>query len=72
MKEYTRTTWHVYDDCTLKVFEGHREILAFEMTPDQAIRMAADLIIKAQRIRKGAQNVDSRANDLHVADGDIM
>lgn len=52
MKEFLRPTWHVYDDCTLKIFERHREIMALELTPDQAIKMAADLIIAAQRMRQ--------------------
>ena len=48
-KEFLRPTWHVYDDCVLKVFSRHREIVAVELTPDQAIKLAADLIIAARR-----------------------
>jgi hypothetical protein len=45
MKEFLRPTWHVYDDCVLKVFERHREIMA--------LKMAADLIASARRMQAG-------------------
>jgi hypothetical protein len=53
MKEFLRPTWHVYDDCVLKVFERHREIMALELTPDQALKLAADLIASARRMQAG-------------------
>lgn len=49
-----KPTWHVYDDCTLKVFLRQDEMFSLEMTPDQAIKMATDLIIAAQRMRQKA------------------
>jgi len=52
MKEFLKTTWHVYDDCTLKIFERHREIMALDFTPDQATKLATDLLIAAQRMRQ--------------------
>ena len=52
MKEFLKPTWHVYDDCTLKVFLRQNEMFAIEMTPDEAIKMATDLIIAAQRMRQ--------------------
>jgi hypothetical protein len=54
MKEFFKPTWHVYDDCTLKVFERQREVLALELTPDQAIKLAVDLIIAARRMQSSA------------------
>ena len=51
MKEFLKPTWHVYDDCTLKIFERHREIMALAFTPDQATKLATDLLIAAQRVR---------------------
>lgn len=51
MKEFLKPTWHVYDDCTLKFFERHREIMALDLTPDQATKLATDLLIAAQRVR---------------------
>jgi hypothetical protein len=45
-------TWHVYDDCTLKAFRDGREVVALEFTPSQAIKVAADLIIAAERRRR--------------------
>lgn len=51
MKEFLKPTWHVYDDCTLKIFERHREIMAIDFTPDQATKLATDLLIAAQRVR---------------------
>lgn len=51
-RDFLKPTWHVYDDCTLKVFFRHDEMFALEMTPDQAIKMATDLIIAAQKLRQ--------------------
>ena len=50
--DFLKPTWHVYEDCTLKVFFKHQEMFALEMTPDQAIKMATDLIIAAQKLRQ--------------------
>lgn len=48
-RDFLKPTWHVYDDCTLKIFFRHQEMFALEFTPDQAIKLAADLIIAARR-----------------------
>jgi hypothetical protein len=45
-------TWHVYDDCTLKAFRSGQEVVALRFTPSQAVRVAADLIINAERMRR--------------------
>lgn len=45
-------TWHVYDDCTLKAFRNGNEIVALTFSPAQAIKVAADLIISAERVRR--------------------
>ncbi|MFZ9916614.1 MAG: hypothetical protein ACO3IB_14950 [Phycisphaerales bacterium] len=54
MDYIARPTWHVYDDCTLKVFERQRQVLALEPTPSEAIKLAADLIIAARRMQSSA------------------
>ncbi len=51
MKEFLKPTWHVYDDCTLKIFERHDLAVALDFTPDQATKLATDLLIAAQRAR---------------------
>jgi hypothetical protein len=45
-------TWHVYDDCTLKAFRNGDEIVALTFSPAQAVKVAADLIIAAERLRR--------------------
>ena len=54
MDYIARPTWHVYDDCTLKVFERQRQVLALELTPSEAIKLGADLIIAARRMQSSA------------------
>lgn len=46
-----RQTWHVYDDCTLRVYRGGTIACALSLRPDEAIKMAADLIIAARRLQ---------------------
>lgn len=42
-------TWHVYDDCSLRIYISGEQIACLNLTPDQAIKLAADLIIAARR-----------------------
>jgi len=47
-----KPTWHVYDGCVLKVFFRQDEMFSLEMTPDQATKLATDLLISAQQARR--------------------
>ena len=51
-QEYIKPTWHVYDGCVLKVFYRQDEMFSLEMTPDQATKLATDLLISAQQARR--------------------
>ena len=50
-RAYINPTWRIDDDCTLRVYLKGDELFALEMTPSQAIKMAADLIIAARSPR---------------------
>jgi hypothetical protein len=50
-RAYINPTWRIDEDCTLRVYLKGDELFALEMTPSQAIKMAADLIIAARRPR---------------------
>ena len=52
MRDGPKPTWRIDDDCTLRVFLGGEQIFALEMTPGQAIKTAADLIIAARGMRQ--------------------
>lgn len=51
-RAYIKPTWHVYDGCVLKVFYRQDEMFAIEFTPDQATKLATDLLISAQQARQ--------------------
>lgn len=53
-------TWHVYDDCTLKAFKDGKEVVALEFTPSQAVKVAADLLIASERMRRLAEREAGR------------
>lgn len=53
-------TWHVYDDCMLKVFRDGKEVVALSFSPSQAVKVAADLIIAAERMRRLADRAEGR------------
>jgi hypothetical protein len=50
-RAYTNPSWQIDADCTLRVYLKGNELFALEMTPDQAIKMAAELIIAARRMQ---------------------
>jgi|NOAtaT_7_FD_contig_101_583710_length_3472_multi_3_in_0_out_0_3 hypothetical protein len=51
-RDFLKPTWHVYDGCVLKFFFRHDEMFAIEFTPDQATKLATDLLISAQQARR--------------------